>query len=561
MAMVASDLSLVFRVPQRRWLCCFVLHIITSSLLWLLLGSSVSGNFVWSRQSSFSLPLLQKFFRFLTFVASQSIFLLGETVVTHPEDKEAASVADVFFGVSKLAWKAIAGASLDRDATLGAALLTRKLQTSRDRSLFVFLCAISGSLSVISLTWTSSLHLSAKEEACRGAALGLLYAFLYLYKKRMIFTFPVIQRPIFFSFKLGFLKMIKTSLKLAVISVPLAEAAIIILNSSSFAIVGTNKSQRSFFVRELDFMALAAFTAVLWEISHHLVQSLHTRRHRFTPPFGTSAAETNPSEMLLIALEDSEKSSLLRYLAVLDLCMLSEHNSDAWRLHALFEESGETYSRVVSTCLGPLDMLTVKLAKGLESSSEAHKKDSLKQQMQLPGQELVSPAHQLLQDYQLCSWCARTLASLTSFSKANDRYGVAQLKGCNGSVVSSLLSCLLVIEVYLGRRSSTQPGQMIGVHTIKWTVPSRGPLADPVRKRGFPFPKKSELHKRAYAITDVLRTSLYQIVSTFRKEMILSGPGGVAVIAERDWLDKGQPLYGTRELHMQSLRLLLDLRM
>lgn len=61
-------------------------------------------------------------------------------------------------------------------------------------------------------------------------------------------------------------------------------------------------------------------------------------------------------------------------------------------------------------------------------------------------------------------------------------------------------------------------------------------------------------------MADVLRTSLYEIVTTFRKEMVLSGPGGVA-IAERDWLDKGQPLYGTRELHVQSLRLLLDLRM
>lgn len=480
--------------------------------------------------------------------------------MTHPEDKDAASAADIFFGVLKLAWRAVVGATSDRDAALDAAALTRKLQTSRDRSLFVFLCAISGSLSIISLTWSSSLHLSAKEEACRGAALGLLYAFLHLYKKRTILTFPVIQRPVFFCFKLGFTKMIKTSFKLAVISVPLAEAAIIILNSSTLAVVGSKKSERSLFARELDFIALAAFTAVLWEMSHHLVQTLHTRRHKFAPPFGTSASETSPSEMLLIALEETEKSSLIHYLATLDLCMLSDHNSDLWRLHALFEESGDTYSRVVSACLKPLNTLTVKLAKGLDGSSEVHKKDSLKQQMQLPGQVLVPPAYKLFNDYQLCSWCARTVSSLTSLSKSNDRYGVAQLRGCNGSVVSALLSCLLVIEVYLGRRSSTQPGQMIGLHSIKWTVPSRGPMADPGRKQGFPFPKKSELYKKAYAMADVLRTSLYEIVTTFRKEMVLSGPGGVA-IAERDWLDKGQPLYGTRELHVQSLRLLLDLRM
>lgn len=134
-----------------------------------------------------------------------------------------------------------------------------------------------------------------------------------------------------------------------------------------------------------------------------ILQTLHTRRHKFAPPFGTSASETSPSEMLLIALEETEKSSLIHYLATLDLCMLSDHNSDLWRLHALFEESGDTYSRVVSACLKPLNTLTVKLAKGLDGSSEVHKKDSLKQQMQLPGQVLVPPAYKLFNDYQVYS--------------------------------------------------------------------------------------------------------------------------------------------------------------
>eukprot|EP00250_Pteridium_aquilinum_P006221 c16184_g1_i1 orf=644-2320(+) len=558
--MSAADAGMVLSVPRKRWLRCYILHTFISSIMWLLLGSSIASFWPWSLKSSLRLPFSQRFLRFLSFVASQIIFLLGEAVVTHPEDKDAASAVDIFCGVLKLAWRAVVGAPLDRDGDLDAAALTRKLQTSRDRTLFVFLCSISGSFAIISLTWSSPSHLSAKEEACRGAALGLLYAVWHLYRKRMILIFPIIQRPAFFNFKLGFTRIIRTSFKLALISVPFAELAIIILNSSTLAADGTKNSQRSFFIRELDFVVLAAFTAVLWEMSHHLVQTLHTRRYKFAPLFGTSAAETSPSEMLLIALEETEKSSLPHYLATLDLCMLSESNSDPWRLHALFEESGETYSRVVSTCLKPLNMLTMKLAKGLDGSSEVYKKDSLKQQMQIPGQESVPPAYQILHDQQLCSWCARTIASLTSFSKNNDRYGVAQLRGCNGAVVSSLLSCLLVIEVYLGRRSSTQPGQMIGVNSIKWTVPSRGPVPDSGRKQGFPFPKRSELHKKAHAMADVLRTSLYQIVTTFREEMVLNRPGGVA-IAEKDWLDKGQPLYGTRELHVQSLRLLLDFRM
>ncbi|KAI5060257.1 hypothetical protein GOP47_0024677 [Adiantum capillus-veneris] len=521
--------------------------------------SIICEVFLWSKHSTLRLSLPENLFRFALFITSQIVFLLGEVLVTHPEDKDVASATDIIFGFLKLVWRAIVGASLDKDSALDNALLVQKLQTSRDRALFVFSCAIAGSLSIMSLTWNSSSHLSAKEEACRGAALGLLYAFWHLYTKRMILRFPIIQRSPFFTLKLGLKEMIRKSLKLAVFSVPFAEVSILILNTSTFAVKRKN-SENSFVVRELDLVVLAALTALLWETAHHLVEALHTRRFRFAPPLGTSAAETNPSEIFLVALEETEKSSLTHYLATLDLCMLSEHNSDKWRLQALFEETGETYSQVISICSKPLNMLTVKLAKGLDGLSEAHEKDILKHQMKAAGQDVVPPAYQILRDYQLCSWCARILSSLTASSKYIDRYGVAQLRGCNGAVVSSLISCLLVIEVYLGRRSSTHPGQMIGVQSIKWTIPSRGPVVDPGKKQGFPFLKKSELYKKAYAMADVLRTSLYQIVTTFRKEMVVSGPGGMA-IAERDWLDKGQPLYGTCELHVQILRLLLDFRL
>ncbi|MCO5573759.1 hypothetical protein L7F22_027533 [Adiantum nelumboides] len=573
-----SSAAEALNVPKKRWLRCFILQTSISVFVWLLLGSNISNFFLWSKDSCLRLSFVEKLLRFLLFSTSQIIFLLGEALVTHPEDKDAATATDIIFGFLKLAWRAIVGASLDKDSARDNAFLVRKLQTSRDRALFVFSCAISGALSLVSLTWNFPSHLSAREEACRGAALGLLYAFWHLYTKRMILRFPIIQvhtsyfyrhikqhvhvvsrRSPFFTLKLGLKDMLWRSLKLAGISVPFAESSILILNTSTFA-VNQNDFEMSFIARELGFMVSAAFTALLWEIAHHLVEALHTRRFRFAPPFGTSAAETNPSDMLLLALEETEKSSLTHYLATLDLCMLSEHNSDTWRLYALFEETGETYSVLMSICLKPLNMLTVKLAKGLDELSGAYAKHSLEQQMKSAGQDVITPAYQILRDYQLCSWCARILSSLTASSKFIDRYGVAQLRGCNGAVVSSLISCLLVIEVYLGRRSSTHPGQMIGSQNIKWTIPSRGTVVDPGKKQGFPFSKKSELYKKAYAMADVLRTSLYQIVSTFRKEMFLSGPAGMT-ISEKDWLDRGQPLYGTRELHIQILRLLLDFRL
>lgn len=154
---------------------------------------------------------------------------------------------------------------------------------------------------------------------------------------------------------------------------------------------------------------------------------------------------------------------------------------------------------------------------------------------------------------QICALCARTVASLTSSSRSEDKYGVAQLHCCNVAVVSSLLSCLLVLEVYLGRRSSSS-GVPFVPNSVKWTVPYKGTFMENDKRKFYPLSKRTVVYEKTYALGDVVRTSLYQIVYAFSEEMILgrlSSKGDS--LAVRDWVSQKKPLYGTHDMHLQKL--------
>jgi hypothetical protein len=74
----------------------------------------------------------------------------------------------------------------------------------------------------------------------------------------------------------------------------------------------------------------------------------------------------------------------MQYLAFQDLCAVSECNIEPWRRGAFFEESGETYKRIVTACLKPLEDFTSKIAEALEGFS-SDKPELLSQQSKLYG--------------------------------------------------------------------------------------------------------------------------------------------------------------------------------
>ncbi|CAM6111032.1 unnamed protein product [Calypogeia fissa] len=258
--------------------------------------------------------------------------------------------------------------------------------------------------------------------------------------------------------------------------------------------------------------------------------------------------------------------SLLRRLVLLSSTRLSLTFAmfvDTWRRAAIFEETGDTCRRLISVCLKRLDGLTRMLAQGLEGSEADKGIGSLRWQIELPDgeyQRLPFQQGELLssfQDFRTCALCARTVPSRTSISRSEDKYGVAQLHSCNAAVFSSLLSCLVFLEVYLGRRSSAS-GVTFGQKRVNWTVPGTFAFSEKDKRKSNLFGKRSVLHKKAYALGHVLRTCLYQIVYASYEEMVVVGSAGKgSFLATKDWLSEKKPLYGTYDMHIEKLIVLL----
>ncbi|KAJ0048644.1 hypothetical protein Pint_16767 [Pistacia integerrima] len=425
----------------------------------------------------------------------------------------------------------------------------RRALLSLRLGLFVAVAAVSGGVSVPCVCWVKDYDGAELiwKLGFRGSVCGLLYGLFYVYNHKWVLKFPIVQRLPFFRFKVALCVAIGKALQFSAAAYLLSAVPVVFVADSKKVTFGK-------FIAEQIMFYVGIFSVFLcWELSHHLHRVLHTKRLIFAPPKGTAAAETNPSEPLLAALEESTSSSLLQYLAYLDLCMVCEKNVDTWRRAAFFEETSETYRRVIAVCLRPLEQLATKLGESMEAGS-MDKACQLSRQMQSPTDLHVdSKSSEPLDNFQLCAWCARAVSSLTAHSRKEDRFGVAQLSGSNAAVITTLLSCLLAVEAFMGKKTNLQPPHhLMGPAGIKWAALDTGR-----RDVGIGKKRSGQLHPKAYAMADVLKTSIYCIVSAFHDETISSAKAG---LLEKDWLAVGKPLFGTRELLLQKLQHFLDFR-
>ncbi|XP_050369511.1 uncharacterized protein LOC126787666 [Argentina anserina] len=529
-------------VVRNRFLGFLIWQSIPSTLIFLLFKTlSPSSSSASSKPLFPFAPWFFALITFLSFLLSQLLFSAALSLVssTHPHPL----VSPLKLSLDLLRFLLLPAASNLSGSDPGSRVRARV--TARFVAFVAAAAAASGVLAAVAVSGEVGGGVwGVGRVGFRGFVMGFLYGLYYVYTRKWVLEFPIIQRPPFFSFKMGIPAAVTQSLKLSIVAY-LVSAVLVMFLPHEFH----NKvTVRRRMAEQITFYIGSFLVFLCWELSHHLHQVLNTKRCIFAPPKGSAAAETNPTEHLLAALEESTPNSLPQYLAYLDLCMICENNVDTWRRAAFYEESGETYKRVVSVCLRPLEQLASILGEGLESNVNG--KSQISNQLLSPtDQRLDSKYSEPFNSFQLYAWCAWSAASLTARSNTDDRSGVAQRTGSNAAVVSTLISCLLAVETYMGKKTSV-PAQFMGPASIKWATSSVGNVGMAKKRVG-------PIHPKAYALADVLKNSIYHIVSACHDQMVSSAKTGVL---EKYWVIKDKPPFGSPELLVQKLSLFLDFR-
>ncbi|KAL9248628.1 hypothetical protein AKJ16_DCAP13149 [Drosera capensis] len=309
------------------------------------------------------------------------------------------------------------------------------------------------------------------------------------------------QRPPFFSFKMGISSAIRQSLRLSIGAYLFSGLLILLLPQRSTRHLGG----RSFFAEQLVFLVGSFVVMLSWELTQHLHKVLHTKRFTFAMPKGSAAAETNPTEPLLAALEESPPRSLHQYLAYLDLYMICGSNIGTWKRAAFFEETGETYKRIIEALLGPGPFLLV------------------------------------------CSSSCRTDGSLSQGGSFRDRPAVRKPRRCSLNPV--------ILPTGLPNIHGEEDSPAIPKLHVRSCWHQMG--HDQLRLERDNNHKKSDCpsQSKAYALADIFKISIYRIVAEFHEEMLRSAKEG---LLEKDWLSSGEkPMYGSRDVLARRLQLFL----
>ena len=158
-----------------QFVCATSIYILVSSFL----GTS-SNSFLSSLAS------------FLIFHLSSLMFSLSLFLTSTPQPEPSASVPELVAGILKASVKSLVGGF--QTCLLLPEFRRRVGRTIRYLAL-IFICAASGFLCILSMCCNleSLLWSTISYAWLRGLAFGLVYGFHYVYKKRFILQFPILQ--------------------------------------------------------------------------------------------------------------------------------------------------------------------------------------------------------------------------------------------------------------------------------------------------------------------------------------------------------------------------------
>jgi nucleoporin NDC1 len=182
-------------IVKNRFLGFLIWQSIPSSAIFLLFKTFISTISSTTSTSSSSrsrnplisyAPSLITLLTFFTFHLSQLLFSASLSLLSSAHPHRPADPVELILGLVRfLLVSDSSSASVPVDFRLRA-------KVSLSFVLFVAACAVSGMLGMVSMCWVKSSGF-AVEWVIRGFGVGLLYGLVYIYKRRWVLEFPIIQ--------------------------------------------------------------------------------------------------------------------------------------------------------------------------------------------------------------------------------------------------------------------------------------------------------------------------------------------------------------------------------
>lgn len=183
-------------IVKNRFLGFLIWQSIPSSAIFVLFKTFIStiatSTSTSTSSSSSRYPLLSyapsliTLLTFFTFHLSQLLFSASLSLVSSPHSHRPAYPFELILGLVRFL--------LVSDSSSAPVAVDFRLRAKVSLSfvLFVAACAVSGLLGMVSMCWVKSSGF-AVEWVIRGFGVGLLYGLVYVYKRRWVLEFPIIQ--------------------------------------------------------------------------------------------------------------------------------------------------------------------------------------------------------------------------------------------------------------------------------------------------------------------------------------------------------------------------------